>query len=263
MTNYSVRACRHCGKMFQKTWPAQVFCGAECQKHDDRIPVLKQKSCRHCRKQFLPTGTSEKYCSLPCALWSRIDIRGPNDCWNWTAALSVGYGEFGFNNKRLPAHKVSYLLSVGNINDGLHVCHQCDNRACCNPAHLFLGTHQDNMRDAFNKNRTAHGSRNGMSKITEDQVLQIRELVSQGATARSIAARFGISENYASDVAAGARWKRVKGPIRKYGRAKKITPEKVLAIREDSRTHLAIAKDYGISISTVGDIKTGKTWSHV
>lgn len=85
--------------------------------------------------------------------------KDPYGCWLWNTTKDRGwYGQFWFEGRRLGAHRVSYILFKGPIPDGYFVCHSCDVPACCNPDHLFLGTHQENMRDMRLKKR-AHKSR--------------------------------------------------------------------------------------------------------
>lgn len=81
-------------------------------------------------------------------------IVADNGCWEWTACLDkYGYGEFRFEGKTKRAHRVSWILKHGSIDDSLFICHKCDNPKCVNPDHLFLGTRLDNQRDMSKKNR--------------------------------------------------------------------------------------------------------------
>lgn len=87
--------------------------------------------------------------------WAKVDRSGgPEACWPWTGARAWnGYGQFGDGGQIHIASRVAWELSCGPIAEGLHVLHRCDNPPCVNPAHLFLGTHSDNMRDMVAKGR--------------------------------------------------------------------------------------------------------------
>jgi len=95
------------------------------------------------------------------------------------------------------------------IPSGLFVCHHCDNPPCCNPAHLFLGTPGDNIRDAARKGRMAHGERSATSKLTEDQVLEIRSHSAAGESYASIARRFPCSNRTVSAVVRRHTWRHI------------------------------------------------------
>ncbi len=89
--------------------------------------------------------------------YSQIEKNNENGCWEWTGFILnhpyYGYGSIRVEKKIVRAHRFSYELHKGKIPNGLHVCHSCDNRRCVNPDHLWIGTHQDNMRDMMAKGR--------------------------------------------------------------------------------------------------------------
>jgi len=88
--------------------------------------------------------------------WTHVDRRGPDDCWEWQGARNnTGRGNVRVGRKHFLAHRVAFELSNGPIPSGILVCHACDNGACCNPSHLWLGTQQDNMRDHAAKGRAS------------------------------------------------------------------------------------------------------------
>jgi hypothetical protein len=91
--------------------------------------------------------------------WAKVDRRGPDECWPWLAYLSVeGYGRHRFGGRVENAHRVAYRLAHGEIPAGLVVRHRCDNAACVNPAHLVLGTVQQNNADRLERGRYARGT---------------------------------------------------------------------------------------------------------
>lgn len=132
----------------------------------------------------------------------------PDGCWVWTACrLKSGYGQLVVGKgKREYAHRVSYRLYVGGIPGGLHVCHRCDNRQCVNPAHLFLGTNADNVRDKVEKGRQARGVTGGMAKLTGADVVAIRERHRSGALQRELAVEYAVGQDQISRIVNHQSW---------------------------------------------------------
>lgn len=142
---------------------------------------------------------------------SQVDSSaGPNACWPWTRELTEkGYGHFYRRKQRIRAHRVAYFLAYGGIADDLNVCHDCDSRACCNPAHLWLGTQQDNVLDMCKKGRQPRlGHRGLYSYLTDDQAAEVRRRRAAGETYRSLATAFGVNMRVIEDIARGLSHKR-------------------------------------------------------
>lgn len=115
---------------------------------------------------------------LPQSFWDRVEkIAGASGCWLWTGALTkLGYGEW--QKKRV--HRRMWEYVHGQIPSGPHlgtmcICHRCDVRSCCNPDHLFLGTQQDNMADAWVKGRMNYDNSKRPRKITKEMAQKIIE----------------------------------------------------------------------------------------
>jgi hypothetical protein len=126
--------------------------------------------------------------------WAKVNVAGPDECWVWIAARNTrGYGTFRWEGRTASAHRVSYEIHNGSIPEGMSICHTCDNRWCVNPAHLFLGTHAQNMADMKSKNRAVGhmGEKHPSAKLTDDDVRAIRTDTS--STLKELAARYGVS----------------------------------------------------------------------
>lgn len=135
----------------------------------------------------------------------RSEKRG--DCTVWTGMVNVnkgsqGYGSIRCHGKMRLVHRIVYEHRVGPITDGLYVLHKCDNRRCCKPEHLFLGTNDDNMADKCAKDRSG-------KKLSIQKVRDIRKLCSLGHTQREVAAMYGVKPGTISNAVTGARWAHV------------------------------------------------------
>jgi len=127
--------------------------------------------------------------------WSKVQLPQDlkNDCWIWIAGKGRdGYGRFYVKNTTIKDHRVranrlSYEYYYGIPPNNMEVCHKCDNPACVNPNHLFLGSKRDNQLDKIAKNRQARGTINGRSKLTEFDIINIRQLYKQGTTCQMLA----------------------------------------------------------------------------
>lgn len=154
---------------------------------------------------------------LQARFWSKVNLGA--GCWEWKGPRAkTGYGTINVNGMTATAHRVAWILVNGTIPPGLHVLHRCDNPPCVRPDHLFLGTHDDNMRDCSSKGRcgsTIHperrprGERHPGTRLTAELVRQIRALRVEGATCAALARRFGVSRGTIHNVVARRTWRHV------------------------------------------------------
>lgn len=138
-----------------------------------------------------------------------------HSCWEWTGCKDrAGYGIFGIciNKKGVAkkASRISWELKNGPIINGLFVLHKCDNPGCIRPEHLFLGTQQDNVRDCSNKGRISRGSNRPASKLTGEQVLEIRKIHKNGSkTYTKTSRQFNVSETLIRTIVSRKWWRHI------------------------------------------------------
>jgi HNH endonuclease len=176
-----------------------------------------------------------RYGSLPeYRFWKMVDKNGPihpvhGQCWIWIGSTIIGgYGNFAVGGTRTRAHCYSYQIHVGEVPKGLCVCHKCDNPPCIRPSHLFVGTRLDNHNDMVSKGRRVDhlGTDNGRSKLTEEQVIEIRRRycklshfgragtknanrLYQSTNTKALAKEFGVTPEMIWAIVKGKNWRHV------------------------------------------------------
>lgn len=153
-----------------------------------------------------------------------VRVDDETGCHVWTGSLSSGYGRIRRGGVKEFVHRVAWEVAHGPVPEGLMVRHRvCDNRACVNVAHLEVGTHADNMRDMVEHGRAAKGdkiflhrhpekaprpgSRNGMAKLTDEQVVEMRALRQQGVKLAVLSDRFKVAKSAVSNICNNKRWR--------------------------------------------------------
>lgn len=225
------------------------------------------------------------------AFWSKVDKSGgPDACWEWTGSINQsGYGNLQIATPAGQlAHRISFELAHGPFPVDLHVLHTCDNRRCVNPAHLYLGTEADNARDRVQRGRSnGHlraGSRNGKSRLTLEQALEICRLYAETDLFQwEIAEQFGISQVQVDDIVSGISWshdidltrfdfaeanqtresRRVMARSGENSSRAKLTDAQIVAIREQYAnggvSQTALAHKFGVHQSHISSIVRGRT----
>lgn len=205
--------------------------------------------------------------SIIARFWAKVDKNGPvpphrpelGQCWVWKASKSGdGYGSFGIRLKKnswvsVGAHVVAYKMQKGLVPHGLHVCHACDNRTCCNGDHLFVGTRADNMQDCVKKKRLITPQSDGIRKLSYEDAVLIRK--NYTGDLKRTADSLGVSESLI--------WRIVSGET--YKTKPKLNVDDVLKIRARAsagETDKAIAKDYRTTGNHINQIVNRRRWRH-
>jgi len=183
-----------------------------------------------CGGKHVGHGYCDKHCTRyrkygsPHAFKRQPDLKGrfydigwdvtADGCWEWRGRRETGdhnYGTVHQAGRWARAHRVSYEIHVGPIPDGLLIRHKCDNPPCVNPDHLIPGTHKQNMEDKAERKRGGSGWIVGRAvantKLSAEQVLEIRRKFAAGARNNELAREFGISTGGMSEIVNGKKWK--------------------------------------------------------
>lgn len=143
--------------------------------------ALARGGGKFCKRDCYVSATkNQRLASTAERFWSRV--HKTETCWFWTGGtFSNGYGLFTVQGKTIGAHRYVFQQQHGLIPKDMFICHTCDNPPCVNPAHLFLGTHTDNMQDCISKGRFSHhgqkGSLHNLAKLREKDIPVIRSML--------------------------------------------------------------------------------------
>lgn len=234
------RTCKTCGAVLIRNsvgyresaamFERRQTCGGACAKKIGRPRlVVPPRDCATCGTPLAqrPNESGNEFatrvtCGVACGrrlvgvnrkrnkpleerFWEKVRKGAPDECWPWTAGAhhSRGYGTFKDDDGTVQfAHRVAWRLARGPIPQGKQVLHSCDNPPCCNPDCLFLGTHVDNMVDRDAKGRVTGAA---ITRLSAADVEQIRVACDAGMLQRHVAAAFGVTPSYVSQIVNGQR----------------------------------------------------------
>jgi hypothetical protein len=146
------------------------------------------------------------------AFWAKVKINKPDECWPWTGKKHpYGYGVCKRKRKGYLTHRMAYEFAKGKIPNNHLICHHCDNPPCCNPRHLFVGTHSDNRLDAASKHRLSHGTHRHNAVLDDNKVRYILSMYCPRVyTQQKLADELGVSRELIRYVVSKGGWKHVE-----------------------------------------------------
>lgn len=126
--------------------------------------------------------------------WRKVARAGPDECWPWLGfTKSSGHGLTSYKSMPIHASRKAYILAHGPISSKVCVLHRCDNAACCNPSHLYIGTRADNMIDRFGNVAAADRSRTGRNRVlTDEQIEELWQMRREGKRLKDCATKFDV-----------------------------------------------------------------------
>lgn len=187
-----------------------------CSIDDCENPIASRSLCEKHYQRWMRHGDplwahgSRDSADSVGRFWAKVTKGGSDTCWVWNAARNTrGYGTFRWEGRTVSAHRVAYELHYGPIPEGMSICHSCDNPWCVNPAHLFLGTHAENMADMKVKGRAVGfaGESHPSAKLTEEDVRAIRS--DSTHTWKQLAAQYGVTAGLIGHVKRRESWTNV------------------------------------------------------
>jgi len=149
-------------------------------------------------------------------LRSNIDVKGPEDCWNWLGGKKSGYGRISVNGYAENVTRVIYRLVYGSLLVDEVVMHSCDNPSCCNPKHLKAGSRRENaeQRDLRGRREPPIGTKNGRALVDEEFVRKVRleylEGFQGGITYRKLANRYQVKLALIANIVNRRTWKHIQ-----------------------------------------------------